>query len=315
MTTIQLDLPSIPTFDMADDNMEVSYDYEHGDDEIDINIDIDQHHDEDFILDDVRSEADATADDPMVDDDNASIPMVDADFLEDQDLVDFPIEAEHNSEIQMIQVDATELAKPYSSHADINAPLEVHPEAVWTFPQDSGGALEFAKNDEASQLQDENGTLADEPSLTETSPARTSEQPRAEDAEEVVQDSVSTVPDSTNENVNATQATAASSPYATADLDNVHDKTQEQHVEHDTTTTENRKTIVSYKDAEYSLISSSEDDDPDTFFLNDASLISAPLPRFFAALREVLHEDLTSDDELFLIIDDLGLETCEVSAL
>ena len=71
--------------------------------------------------------------------------------------------------------------------------------------------------------------------------------------------------------------------------------------------------IVTWRDTEYTLFSSSELDDPDTFFLSDYSIIHNPLSSFFEAIREVIHEELADEDELCLAVESLGLEAEEVS--
>lgn len=69
--------------------------------------------------------------------------------------------------------------------------------------------------------------------------------------------------------------------------------------------------IVSWDGKDYPLFSTSESDDPDSYFLSDTSILDKPLVRFLEAIREVVHGDLGDEDELVLSIDDLGLEISE----
>ncbi len=71
--------------------------------------------------------------------------------------------------------------------------------------------------------------------------------------------------------------------------------------------------IVVYRAVEYALFGTSGSDDPDSFFLSDVSITQKPLSDFFKAIREVIHEDLGDEDELCISVEDLGLETEEVS--
>ena len=71
--------------------------------------------------------------------------------------------------------------------------------------------------------------------------------------------------------------------------------------------------IATYQDSEFALFSTSESDDPDSFFLSDVSVIDKPLSSFFKAIRDVIHEDLANDDELCVVVNELGLEIMEVN--
>lgn len=71
--------------------------------------------------------------------------------------------------------------------------------------------------------------------------------------------------------------------------------------------------LVEYQETEYALFSTSDLDDPDSFFLSDPSILDSPISHFLKAIRDVIHEDLASDDELCLSIGDMGVEVEEVS--
>ncbi|PBP28592.1 conserved glutamic acid-rich protein [Diplocarpon rosae] len=71
---------------------------------------------------------------------------------------------------------------------------------------------------------------------------------------------------------------------------------------------------VVYRNIEYDLFSSSELDDPDSFFLSDVSMAEKPLDEFFRAMREVINGDLADEDELWILVESLGLEAGEKSS-
>ena len=71
--------------------------------------------------------------------------------------------------------------------------------------------------------------------------------------------------------------------------------------------------LVLYQETEYALFSTSELDDPDSFFLSDTSILNNPISDFLKAIRNVIHDDLANEDELCLSIGDMGIEVEEVS--
>lgn len=73
--------------------------------------------------------------------------------------------------------------------------------------------------------------------------------------------------------------------------------------------------IVAYQDAEYALFAASDSDDLDSFFLSDRSILGKPLTNLFEAIRAVIVDDLADDDELCVMVEDLGLEIMEVSCI
>ncbi|KAH8589997.1 hypothetical protein B0O99DRAFT_599445 [Bisporella sp. PMI_857] len=72
---------------------------------------------------------------------------------------------------------------------------------------------------------------------------------------------------------------------------------------------------VIYQDLEYDLFSSSDSDDPDSFFLSELSFAKQPLTDLFAAIRLVIQDDIAQDGLLSIAIEDLGLEFQEESTL
>lgn len=71
--------------------------------------------------------------------------------------------------------------------------------------------------------------------------------------------------------------------------------------------------LVTYQETEYALFSTSELDDPDSYFLSDMSILESPISLFLKDIRNVIREDLADEDELCLSIAELGLDIEEVS--
>jgi hypothetical protein len=71
---------------------------------------------------------------------------------------------------------------------------------------------------------------------------------------------------------------------------------------------------VQYGRDEFPLFATSEDDDPNTYLLQDQLVASSTLIDFFRACRSVLDQDLNDDFQLEITINRLGLTIAEVSA-
>jgi hypothetical protein len=315
---------------MVEDTMEITYD-SHGDDDIDINIDIDQDdQDEDFILDDARSEDGAHDDDLMVDDaDSASYIMEDVDEGAEGRL-DGLDEAVDITEIEMhsdgVEPQSHDMQHPPIDMSDATqvamVSIEDHP------PVDSYG---LAVEDSVPAAQ-ANNTLSAATNSTggENTPNETKASSRvlssppaalADDSSQahglvehsvrgVTQNQPSSEPltKASLEDVNQSQV-----PVDDQDPNNDQDDSSGDSVVHEYPVDEYAgRLIVIYQGTEYSLVASSEGDDPDSYFLKDDYATREPLSILFAMLREVLHDDLHPDDELCLSFDDMGLETYEV---
>ncbi|CCU82673.1 glutamic acid-rich protein [Blumeria hordei DH14] len=70
---------------------------------------------------------------------------------------------------------------------------------------------------------------------------------------------------------------------------------------------------ILYQSNEYALFSTSDSDDPNSFFLTDRSILQNSLSKLFEAIRDVIHDDLSHEDELFISVPDFGLQTEEGS--
>lgn len=65
---------------------------------------------------------------------------------------------------------------------------------------------------------------------------------------------------------------------------------------------------ISYQDQDYFLFAEDSDEDPDTYFLDEADSIHRPLSQFLKDVREVISSEVEADHEIFMKIDGLGLE-------
>lgn len=68
-----------------------------------------------------------------------------------------------------------------------------------------------------------------------------------------------------------------------------------------------------YRHDEYSLFAESPDDDPNTYFLADTEALNQPLCDFLTKIRGIIAGELSTQDEIVLRVDGLGLEFGEVS--
>ncbi|TQS36885.1 hypothetical protein Golomagni_02658 [Golovinomyces magnicellulatus] len=73
--------------------------------------------------------------------------------------------------------------------------------------------------------------------------------------------------------------------------------------------------VVLYQANEYALFSSSDLDDPNSFFTKDRTIAQEPLSEFFMAIRNVVHEDLDDESELYISFPNFGLQIEETSSL
>lgn len=298
-----------------------------GDDDIDIDIDLETgQNDEDYILEDVNSdagheEAVISNDDVMIDDENISYPMYDVDALqeehiemEDADLSDMPATGLNNPGIDIA----------LGSDAPLySAGLDEASETVIDESHSNEGPL---RDIEAEQIPGDQ-TLVEETEV----PGK-----RSVNADSTLSPSTSPIQHDPGAQIGADQHVTLSDPAyshsfnagpgnqdptnpvtASSEIATVAGQTQDElEVKFgigDNITLAAEKVIVIYRDAEYALFSSSESDHPDTFFLKDGNLVNGSLADLLAGLREVIHEDLGSEDELCLAVEDLGIEISEVS--
>jgi hypothetical protein len=327
------------SFAMADDSMEISSDHGHniGDGDIDIDFDFTSAQvDEDYVLEDATLNADFRDnfhpqpspaignDDLMIDGDVDSYQMDDTDLLHDEDgqIMEnevLPFATEDPLHFAEVQIDGTQFgadesngAVDYTSRYQESSEAHVFDNdatagysADGPYPEDVQSAELAAP--EAEKLSTD---LAQHDSRT-ASPFQGSPQsavsaqvPRSPPASNPEHGSVS--PGHTSDH----PETKLMSPSVAGDSGKVVETTS---LDVTSILPPPRDVMVVYQSVEYALFSSSELDDPDSFFLSDLSIAEKPLAELFAAIRQVIEEDLSDEEELCMAVEDLGIETEEVS--
>lgn len=320
-----------PTYiEMADDTMEISSDAGHnGDDDIDIDIDYTAGPgDEDDILEDVQSDIDieesmelqdsqdaTEQDDIMIDEDNGSVRINDAEL---DRLSSFP-HTQYQSDLPDVAVVMNTMEPELS---DVRAADDLH-----------AGPDELATdaNRIITEINTE-GTVQHEDSHSERDKSLLkAEDLQAQAPTEAIHDEKSlesigvTGAHVTGESFQHTAEDTAESDvkFPVAEDDSALApiiqtsaplEVHEQDLEDGTPAGSLFDMLISvtYQDTEYTLFPTTTVDDPDSFFLDDRSILDKNLGDLLAALREVLHDDLSPGDELCISIDNLGLEIYEV---
>lgn len=311
-------------FTMADDSMEISSEHGHNDGDGDIDIDFDftsAPADEDYVLEDAALTADfgddlrpqpspAINDDLMLDGDVDSYQMDDADllhgeegqtidaedslhlgedpnhgfqFAEDNGATDHLYAPPGSSEIQLAESDASEAIQEDLQAAEvISIPQTEKPSADVAQHHSPTASPVQESPRSAVSAQDPKSPPASDPDRGPISLDHTSER----------HDTNVTSPSISGDGSKAVETTS---------LDSAALPISPQEV------------MVVYQSVEYALFSSSELDDPDSFFLSDTTIAEKPLADLFNAIRQVIQEDLSDEDELCMAVEDLGIETDEVS--
>ncbi|KAL2074317.1 hypothetical protein VTL71DRAFT_8095 [Oculimacula yallundae] len=316
---------------MVDDTMEISSDHGYGDDQGDIDIDLDLTAgpgDEDFVLEDAdaipnidfgtdfQAQTSAAVDDDiMADDDNKSYQMEDAELMEEE--TEHIIEQEsmsfaNDGDASYFGVDDQDGEQPpaddtngysYNEFEPINgesAGFDDQQDAQGTMPDDlQNGPTPLKMSDQFTQAPQAQGnqtpgsqTPKSSHSLPPTVPAEPRSPPTSIAEPGATTSHIThdhTDPASPGEVNNSTAGTAQ-------------------------TISSSKHVVVVYREVEYTLFSSSENDDPDSYFLTDTSIAEQPLSALFMAIREVIREDLADEDELCIVVDSLGLQIEEVSS-
>jgi Protein of unknown function (DUF2420) len=325
MTTIQATFAHEPPVKMADDSMEISSELGQyaGDDDIDIDFDLAAgQNDEDYILEDAKSDVgldgnytiDAVSlqvagnDDPMVDDEHPSYVMDDVDFIPEDNLyyqqTDIDVSGMVTSNLNVV------------SRNDLEDGVRM-PERAWDRLQEPEAPPRDADEREGSTAHP----------ITLEDKGQESQVPAVSPPTSPILDKVLAQEDSGQEafpliEEPETDSNADYSKDHTSEVGNdpdVDDATIQRKDEPKMLSDHEEKgniaainVTVVYRDTEYALISSSETDDPDSFFLRDDTVTKMPLASFFNALRGVLIDDLAPEDELCLAFEELGLEIIEV---
>ena len=330
---------------MADDSMEISSEIGHNDGDIDIDFDFTTAQvDEDYILEDATLTADAGGDpgpqpspafgndDLMIDEDVDSYSMHDADPLhgEEGHSIDheaLPLDIEgpfhagedpnlgfhfgaNNSNNatdyiyahqESLEVQVAGNHTPEGNSGDIPHQKDLQqedlqPAEVAPIPDSENLASEFSEHESrtASPVQrSPKSTVIAQAPKSPPVPSRKHE---------------STSPDPTSEHHESNLASKSVSGDGITTIKNTS-------LDEKTIVPSHQDVMVVYQSVEYALFSSSELDDPDSFFLSDMSIAEKPLADLFKAVRQVIQEDLGDEDELCIAVEDLGIEADEVSFL
>jgi hypothetical protein len=330
---------STVSFTMADDSMEISSEHGHGIGEDDIDIDIDLtvgQVDEDYIIEDAASNADFRNDfhpqpspaighdDLMIDEDIDSYPMDDADLF-------------HDEGGQTFQAELMSFATGEDSNFGQNLGDTIHSVAAATnihegLGYDQQQISENGLGENNPELEDSEDPLHDEdlhhhveadqletteaaktqPTLSSGTPSPHNRSPHSVTAAEL-RNLPASLPEPGVLHLSPTSKDSEESPTSNPDALEISNTAQATSPRNTDGPAAAREVIVVYKSVEYALFSTSELDDPDSYFLSDRSIIEKPLPDFFKAIRDIVHEELADEDELCISVEDLGLETEEVS--
>lgn len=362
-------------FTMAEDDMEISSEHGHNDGDEDIDIDIDfaaPQTDEDHVLEDIISyenveesfpqqlpASDFPDDEEMVDEDNQSYHMDDADLLHDEGALAASTDDTdllHSQEVPAVAQDDAEILHEEASVAipgdaeilrDDEAPAAtivgtnaVHSEEVPHTSREmaSSGTDALSSTNNIAEISTlkpddiENQDTIDFDHFNEgqeTPAAYTDHQGNSHDPEnsdatapvEVTEDEsqhVLPIPAldghgtidveafEETQNSISIHKSGGNSPAGTTLVD-----TERAEQYNPVSSSALPHIIVSWDGKDYPLFSTSESDDPDSYFLSDTSILNKPLVKFLEAIRDVVHSDLSDEDELVLSIDDLGLEISE----
>ncbi|RYP15202.1 hypothetical protein DL765_005841 [Monosporascus sp. GIB2] len=132
----------------------------------------------------------------------------------------------------------------------------------------------------------------------------------AYESEEKVEDKASSNPGSQNE-LEAPNRRAADPQEGSAPEEEQEPRARDAPVEHLASITMRHEIYVSYGQTDYRLFAKSEDDDPNQYFLKDASALDLSLAEFLSSLRDVVSEEVSPLDELVMHVDGLGVEFAE----
>jgi len=329
------DLPSFSVTEV-DDIMEVSSEHNHnaGDEDIDIDIDLTAGQaDEDYILEDATSNAGfdddlhpqpspATGnDEPMIDDDNGDdlYQMHDEHLLtEETDGMDHethnmsfnpPESTDVHFEEKQVLNNTNAANAPESRIENSEVPGESAERTATEADihrQHTREAADSGKGDHPSDLVNE----TDARNVDSPQESSRSSTPNARDPTPI--DHLTSPLATAHESLNRTPTDTISTdgaPHISEESENPVDVPSAE----DPSNLPAHGVTVVYRNSDYALFSTSESDDPDSFFLSDLSITKKPLISFFDALRDVIHDDLAVDDDLCIVVEDLGLEIVEVS--
>lgn len=322
--------------------MEISSEHGHNADDEDIDIDIDfttGQTDEDYILEDAEPHGDfdnglqhnslnVNNDDLMVDDDDRSYVMDDADVEPENarmesDIIEMPYAAEEPTINPFSGMDTEGLLQLATDTPVQNQNLP------WEHTQhvEGSGSLSAAEpgvevGDSHDTFHTEKEIVSDEPLLkvVEVSEEAVAEQPEESLPADPTSEPVNERPTSTEEPLieitsSADNKEAVGVPETDQTVTSSNTEVEREDkgpYEVDAELSLALSIVVVYQATEYALFSTSENEDPDSYFLSDISILRKPLSTFFASIRHIIQDDLSGEDELCLTVEVLGLETDEV---
>lgn len=324
---------------MADDSMEISSQHGHSDGDGDIDIDFDFTSapvDEDYVLEDAALPADFGEDlrpqpspaigndDLMIDEDVDSYPMDDADLLHGEEgqiqhealpfdnESSFHLEEDPNHGLHFEGDDLNSGAAYMYGHQESSEGQVVENDASEVNPLDApqGGDLQAAEVVPVPDVEKPSADVAQHefrrasPLYGSPKSAVSAPAPQSPPASNLERGPTSPTHTSDYHETNASSPSLSGDGGKGVEATSL-DITTPRHSP--------QEVMVVYQSVEYALFSSSELDDPDSFFLSDTSIADKPLADLFHAIRQVIQEDLSEEDELCMAVEDLGIETEEVS--
>lgn len=326
---------------MADDSMEISSDHGHNTGE-DIDIDIDftaGQVDEDYVLEDASFANDYIPqpspapghDDLMLDEDSASFKMEDADFLdvdEEQHLDQqsmFPPSSpfnQHDTSPAFQEADHQTHQIDYAYEQQVEVPdhdIETHdllgepeePLVDGTEGHDLLGTEDHLAVEDEQEPADISTPVHD--TVKSYDGGSNASSPRNPTHTETVDEQSKSPPSSAPPAIPVEPSEHSASDPASPATPTTAVKASEPFVETSNDLHTSTEVKVLYRNTEYLLFSTSESDHPDTYFLSDPSIIDKPLSYLFEAIRVIIRDELAEEDELCLTVEELGLETEEVS--
>jgi hypothetical protein len=326
---------------MVDDSMEISSEHGHNaGEDIDIDIDLTSGQvDEDYMLEDAASNASFGEsflpqpspplgnDDVMIDDDDESYPMADAELIHN--------DVEQNTGHEAV---AMSFSGPDASQFTGEEPEDTAHLNADGLPQDAGLIWEahdvqeqevnkpnvkVQKSEEAIAYGDEEPFIDPDTKEAEESRELTANNNSQTTSPQNRSLPIATTDDQPGSPLAAVQEPGLGSPDQTSNhsdteplavaVEDVKQTVDSTSLDDGNALRPAPEVIVVYQSIEYGLFSTSESDDPDSFFLSDVSITEKSLIDFFKAIREVIHEDLTDEEELCISVEELGLEIDEVS--
>ena len=288
--------------------------------DIDIDIDIDftadqpEEQDHDYILEDVRSDADIRSPWP--------VDQTDDDLMQDEE-----------RDVQAMEEDGQVQDEPFEDALELDEPSDAaqHLPTTTALAKDNAGSahyLNLQPTDEANNPDIEVHTMGEEFESYQTEETLGQDTKHDIEIDLLRQENSRTEDDFGQSTVYPAagselldSAAPASPGFTGKDLDvgspnssnTVTGLDQDAASDLDEHTSRLHPIKVYYEDTEMSLFPPSSEDAQETYFLQDESLATSSISDLFSAMRSVLADTVGNDDELELGIDVLGLSLGEVS--